>query len=60
MNGIFKTSVLFNYVAIEYVKTNWLYKHSKKVRGSQAGISVNYCTELSKTQFSLWVSISNF
>ena len=60
MNGIFKTSVLLNYVTIEYVKTNWLCNHSKKVGGTQAGISVNNCIELSKTQFSLWVSLSNF
>ena len=33
-------------------------KHRKKVRSSQACISINSCTELSKTKFSLWVLLS--
>ena len=40
---------------MESIEINWLCKHSKKVRSSQAYISVNSCTELIKTQFPLWV-----
>ena len=36
---------------IECIEINWLCKHRKKVRSSQASISTNSCTELSKTQF---------
>ena len=57
MDHIFQTSVLFNYVTIEYIEINWLCKHRKKIRSSQAYISINCCTKLSKTQLSLWVSL---
>ena len=40
------------------IHRNWLCKHRKKVRSSQACISINSCTELSKTKFSLWVLLS--
>ena len=33
-------------------------KHRKKVRSNQACISINTCTELSKTKFSLWILLS--
>ena len=33
------------------IELNWLCKHMEKVRISQASISINSCTELSKTQF---------
>ena len=50
--------VLFNFVTIQYTEINLLCKHRKKVRSSQACISINSCTELSKTKFSLWVLLS--
>ena len=37
---------------------NWLSKHRKKVRISQACISINSCTESSKTKFTLWALLS--
>ena len=39
------------------IDINWLCKHRKKVRSSQASISNNSCTKLSKTQFFLLVSL---
>ena len=58
MNYIFQTSLLLNmYVTVKYVEINWLYKHRKKVRSSQASVSVNSSTELGKTQFSQWRSL---
>ena len=48
------------YVTIKCIEINWLCKHRQKVRGSQVSISIIYCTELSKTQFSLWVSLNNY
>ena len=44
-------------MTIEYITINWLGKHTKKVRSSQAYISINSCTELRKTVFH--VSIIN-
>ena len=38
---------------MEYIEFNWLRKHTKKARSSQASISINSCTESSKTQFFL-------
>ena len=35
---------------MECTEINWLYKHKKKVKSSQAPILINSCTELSKTQ----------
>ena len=32
----------------QYIEINWLCEHRKKVRNSQACISINSCTELSK------------
>ena len=55
MNHIFQTSVVFNYVTIQYIEINWLCKHSKKVRSSQARISINSCTELIRQSFSCFV-----
>ena len=42
---------------MECKEIDWLFKHKKKVRCSQASISINSCTELSKTQFSQWVTL---
>ena len=39
-NHIFQTSVLFNYVKIKFIEINRLCKHRKKVRNSQASISI--------------------
>ena len=36
---------------MECIELNRLCKHMGKVRSSQASISINSCTELSKTQF---------
>ena len=36
---------------MECKELNWLCRHMKKVRRSQASISRNSCPELSKTQF---------
>ena len=36
---------------MECIELNWLCKHMKKVWSSQTSISMNSCTELSKTQF---------
>ena len=38
-------------MTIKCLELNWLRKHMKKVRSSQASISINSCTELSKTVF---------
>ena len=38
-------------MAVEYVKLNWLCKHMKTIRSSQASIAINSITKLSKTQF---------
>ena len=54
MNHIFQTSVLLNYMTIGYIEINWLSKHRKKVRGSQASISLNLVLNWVK-QFFLWV-----
>ena len=35
-------------------------KHMKKVRSNQASISINYCTDLAKTQFSLVIIVKHF
>ena len=43
---------------MECIEINWLYKHTKNVRSSRASISWNSCTVLSKTQFSLRVSLN--
>ena len=46
---------MLKYVTMEF--RDGLYKHMKKVRSSQASVLISeYCTELSKTQFSLTVS----
>ena len=44
---------------MEFIEIDWFCKHRKKVRSSQASISINSCTELSKTQLFL-VSIVKF
>ena len=49
---------LYSLIMWQYIEINWLCKYRKKVRSSQACISINSCTELSKTKFSLWVSLS--
>ena len=36
---------------MECAELNCLYKHMKKVRSSQASISINSCNELSQIQF---------
>ena len=36
---------------MECIEHNRLCTHMKDFRSSQASISINYCTELSKTQF---------
>ena len=35
----------------QWIELNWLRKHMKKVRNSQASISIDSCSELSKTRF---------
>lgn len=45
------SSVLFNMWQWYIIEPNWSCKYMKKVRGSQASISNNSCTELNKTQF---------
>ena len=40
------------------IDIDWKCKHRKKVRSIYASISTNSCTESSKTQFSLWVSLN--
>ena len=35
-------------------------KHMKKVGSNQASISINYCTDLTKTQFSLVIVVKHF
>ena len=49
---------LYSLILWQYTEINWLCEHRKKVRSSQACISINSCTELSKTKFSLWVLLS--
>ena len=51
MNHLSQTSVLFNYVTIECLEINWLCKHMKRSEAAKQ----RFLTELSKTQFSLWV-----
>ena len=49
MNHIFQTFILLKYVIMKFIELNWLCKHMKKVRSSQAAIFVlNWvnCTEL--------------
>ena len=41
------------------IEVNWLCEHRKKVRNSQACISINSCTELSKTKFFLYFPLSH-
>ena len=53
MNHIFQTSVLI----MECIELNWLCKHMKKVRSSQAAILVMNWV---KQSFSLWVSLKTF
>ena len=36
---------------MECIELNWFCKHKRKVRRSQASISINSCVELTKTQF---------
>ena len=38
-------------MTLECIELNWLYQHTKKVRSSQTSISIDSCTELSKTRF---------
>ena len=49
---------------MDFTKISWLCKHTKKVRIAQASISINSCTELSKTQyfpvFSLSIRMGHF
>ena len=49
--------IQLDYETIKYVEVNWLCKNRKKVRRSQASISTNSRAELSKTKFSLRVSL---
>ena len=49
---------LHSLILWQYTEIHWLCKHRKKVSSSQSCISINSCTELSKTKFSLWVSLS--
>ena len=51
MNHLFKTSGVFQHVTMECLEINWLCKHRKKVKGSQASFPINPCTELGKTVF---------
>ena len=51
MNHLFQVSALF--IGTKCIELKWLCKHFKKVRSGQASMSINYCTELSKTDFSL-------
>ena len=41
--------MLFLVTMMEYIEINWLRKYMNKVRSSQAYISIDSCTELSKT-----------
>ena len=50
-------TMLFLVTMMEYIEINWLRKYMNKVRSSQAYISVDSCTELSKEQFYLWVPL---
>ena len=47
--------LLFFVNMMEYIEINWLLKYMNKVRSSQAYISIDSCTELSKKQFYLRV-----
>ena len=47
--------LLFFVNMMEYIEINWLLKYMNKVRSSQAYISIDSCTELSKNQFYLRV-----
>ena len=40
---------------MQCIGINWLCKRRRKVRSRQISILINSCTELSKTQFTLWV-----
>ena len=52
-------AIIPSQIRLWYIEVNWLYKHRKKLRSSQAYIPINSCTELSKPQFSLWVSLNH-
>ena len=39
--------LMYSLIMWQYIEINWLYKRRKKVRSSQACISINSCTELS-------------
>ena len=41
---------LYSLIMWQYTEFNWLCKHRKKVRSRQAYISINSCTELTKTK----------
>ena len=45
---------LYSLIMWQYIEINWLCKYRKKVRSSQACISKNSCTKLSKTKFFLY------
>ena len=49
---------LYSLILWQYTEINWLCKHTKMVRSSLVCLSINSCTELSKTKFSLWVLLS--
>ena len=44
------------HMKMECIEINWSCKHMKKVRSRESSISIYRCIELSKTQFSMWVS----
>ena len=47
------------YVTIECIELSWWFcKHVKEVKRRQYSILINYFSELSKTQFFMWVSLS--
>ena len=43
---------------MKYIGFNWLCKHKEQIRNSQDSISINCCTELSKTQFTIFFHVS--
>ena len=46
------------YMTMKYIGFNWLCKHKEQIRNSQDSISINCCTELSKTQFTIFFHVS--
>ena len=56
----FSNTCTLQYVTIECMGINWLCRHRKKVRSSEASVSINSCTELIKAKFSLWLSLKAF